>query len=268
VRVECLDEELARLAVSPGLRYTKGLVRGGLTGEEQRSLALTHRHDNPLDWHAVAAAAVAAHPLAPGRPEAPVPAAVPAPADPLLDLGFTEEEAHLLRTRTTARSLACWQIGDVLVRRFGPGGVSTVRDGSQAKLRSIASLVGGGTTISFLAACRTTSGAWPQRQRHPNVAWNVYRRLAPRPDRVRLLGEFANYCRLLAVVPSRPQLEAWLRRREGTVERPRAAVALGDLRRAIERIELTPNVDVTALSRLAQRLDRLVDLRTPLVAVG
>jgi hypothetical protein len=261
VRAPCLADELARVADLPGgATHALGLVRGGLVAHHQRLLVRAHRHDDPPDWCQIAAEAVAAHPLDtaahPGVRTDPAP--TEAPADPLVGLGFTEEEAHVLRTRTTARSLACWQIGDVLVRRFGPGGVSTVRDGSQAKLRSVASLVGGGTSVSFLAAARTTAAAWPVERRRSDVAWNVHRKLSARPDRFRLMTEFVCWATATGTTPSRPAVEAWLHHRDGTSERPRATKALSGLERAIDRIERCDGVDLAALGALAVRLNRLI----------
>lgn len=166
-------------------------------------------------------------------------------ADPLdrATVGYWAHQPlmHRLRGLLMERGRCSWAIGDVLIEALGrPGGGP--HDGSWARLCRIADELG--CSASWLAATRTTAAAWPERERRPSISWACHRALSARPDRLRLLHDFARDCERQQVVPSLKALTGWLDDVDRQAGRP------------LQRLGRPRQDPVVAVERLALRLDQ------------
>jgi hypothetical protein len=125
-----------------------------------------------------------------------------------------------VQTLLDERNRNSWELGDLLVKVYGPGSGSGISDGSRSQLSLLAEEVG--CSVSLVVAWRSTAGAWPKRERR-SCSWSLHSMTRALPDRIAVLGRFLAECERSHRRPTCSALTEFLdrplRAKAGTVER-------------------------------------------------
>jgi hypothetical protein len=180
-------------------------------------------------------------------------------------IGIERAALSQLRSLIAERGRNSWRVGDVLVQLFGPPGPPVVHDRSTRRLEALAEELG--CSASWLIACRAAAAAFPERDRRMTVAFSVHRALAAREDRLKLLEDFVEHCRLGKVVPSLKLLTSWLDARDARgAPRPAVGRPRQDQWVRVERMALA--LETQALEVLVSKLTDALHSRQEPVSVS
>jgi hypothetical protein len=142
-----------------------------------------------------------------------------------------------------------WELGDLLVRAYGPASTPGVSDGSRRQIAALAELLS--VSTSAVVQWRATASAWPRRERRPSAPWAAHAILRTHDDRVIVLDRFLDDCRRAKTSPTCHRLELFL----GDVRPSRPALIEDRLLRLAGKLDH---------DRLAVVIDRLqMMLATP-----